>query len=103
MQGKTVAQRKATVQQVAIAAAAFAKLAGKSLALEDLNFGEKEKHLAALKGTPRLCRRKRQLSSFGYSVLGQAIHGRALLETVPVAEVHPAFISVIGRIKYAKR
>jgi hypothetical protein len=60
-------------------------------------------HRIESKGDPSLSRRRRQLSSFSYNAVGQAINSRALLDAVPVAEVHPAFTSLISRIMYAKR
>jgi len=76
---------------------AFAKTRGKPMVLGKLDSSKKRK------GEPTFPRSTRQLSSFGYSALGLAIHSRALLEALSVAEVNPTFTSVIGRIKYAKR
>jgi hypothetical protein len=45
----------------------------------------------------------RRLSSFAYGGIQQALDSNALLRGVPVAEVNPAYTSVIGRVKYAKQ
>ncbi|MBC7617753.1 MAG: hypothetical protein H7293_01945 [Candidatus Saccharibacteria bacterium] len=103
LQGKTSGQRKAIAQRAAVEAVAYAEHAGKPLAVEKFDFAKKKKQLASLKGDPRLRRRNRQLNSFAYGAIIQSVHGRALQESVPVKEVNPAFTSVIGRIKYAKR
>jgi hypothetical protein len=53
MQGESTERRKAAARQAALAAVAFAKSRGKPLVVEKLNFSQKKKQRATLKGDLR--------------------------------------------------
>lgn len=97
--GKTSGQRQALVRDAAVRIVEHARQAGKPLVVEKLDFSRRKKELSLTDG-PRYAR---MLSSFAYGAVLQAIESRALREGVPVKAVNPAYTSVIGRIKYAKR
>lgn len=99
MQGKSSGQRQALVRNAAVEVVEFAKLVKKPLVVEHLDFTQRKKETTLSVG-PRAAR---MLSSFAYSAMLQAIQSRALKEKVSIKAVNPAYTSVIGRIKYAKR
>src|SRR5690606_30025867 len=92
-------QRQALVRNAAVEVVEFAKLVKKPLVVEHLDFTQRKKETTLSVG-PRAAR---MLSSFAYSAMVQAIQSRALKEKVSIKAVNPAYTSVIGRIKYAKR
>jgi len=94
---KTSAQRRDAVRVASKLVVAYAERAGKPLVREKLDFSRRKQELASMTSG-----RARQLSSFAYGGIQQALDRSALLRGVPVAEVNPAYTSVIGRVKYAK-
>jgi hypothetical protein len=66
---------------------------------DELDFTARKQALKESDG-PRYAR---MLSSFAYGSAIQAIESCALRHHVPTRAVNPAYTSVIGRIKYAKR
>lgn len=97
--GKTSDQRKDIVRVATKQVVAYAARTGKPLVHEALDFSRRKQELTVSEG-PRYAR---MLSSFAYSGIVQALQSNALLRDVPVKEVNPAYTSVIGRVKYAKR
>lgn len=102
-QGLSSGQRKSVTQHAAKETIALSKTLGLPAVMEKLDFKKKKRELSASKGDPKAARRARQLSAFHYSAVGQALHSSALLADVPLKEINPAYTSVIGQVKYAKR
>ena len=75
----------------------IAKESKKDLVIEKLDFKTKK---AYLKGNTKY---RRMLSSFAYSTIIQHLKSRAFRFGVTLHQVHPAFTSLLGRIKFAKR
>jgi len=75
-----------------------AKKARKPLAIEKLNFQQKKKQLK--KESPRYAR---MLSSFSYSKIKDYLKSASFKEAIEVLEVDPAYTSMLGHIKYARR
>ena len=76
----------------------IAQQAGKPLAIESLDFSEK-KQLLKESGA----RYARMLSSFSYSMIISTLEARAFDAGIPEIKVNPAYTSVIGKKKFAKR
>jgi IS605 OrfB family transposase len=70
----------------------------KPIIVEALDFRKKKSSLREMDS-----QRARLLSSFAYSSLLQALRSRAYRNRIEYFSVDPAFTSLIGRIKYAKR
>lgn len=97
--GKTSHQRIEAVRQAAKTIVEHAVKVGKPILHEKLDFTGRKQRLKDSDG-PRYAR---MLSSFAYSSFLQALERRALRHQVPTQAVDPAYTSVLGRIKYAKR
>lgn len=95
--GKTVAQASAIVGDMAAQIAERAKLAGKPVVLEELDFQKKK---AELESVDR--RAARMLSSFACSKTATCIKSACFRSGVEVIEVNPAYTSVIGAVNYAR-
>ena len=98
-QGKTSDQRKDAVRCAAKAVIAYCKKAGLPLVHEALDFTRRKQELTVADGA----RYARMLSSFAYGSILQSLQSCALLQDVPTVAVNPAYTSVVGRVKYAKR
>ena len=97
--GKTKYQAKALIGDAAAKLVNIAIKSQKPLVLEKLNFKKKK---TALKESCS-SKQSRMLSSFSYNAIITHIKSRAFRFGVHVGEVNPAFTSVIGRVKFAKR
>ena len=96
--GKNKKQSKAVIGDICAKLVALAKSKAKTLVIEKLDFAKKKR---TLKET--CAKRRRQLSSFAYQSIKDHIKARAYRQGVQVEEVNPAFTSLIGRVKFAKR
>ena len=96
--GKDRNQTLALIGDLSAQIVSYAVKTQKPLVMERLDFQKK-------KCTLRECSSKyaRMLSSFAYSTASTMISAKAGREGVDVVRVNPAFTSVVGRIKYAKR
>jgi len=97
--GKTNAQREAVIGDACAEVVKQAVETQKPIAIEKLDFRDKK---AALKES---CgpKRARMLSSFAYNMIIQFMLSRAFRFGIEVMHVNPAYTSVIGWVKYAKR
>jgi IS605 OrfB family transposase len=96
--GLSHTQERAQIGEAVKALVAFARGKGKTLVVEALDFSGKR---AALEGE---CRgRSRMLSGFAYGAIRTHIRARAHDSGIGVVEVDPAYTSVIGRHKFARR
>ncbi|WP_327210844.1 hypothetical protein [Rhizobium leguminosarum] len=77
---------------------AYAKLHDLPIACEKLDFSDKKKRLSA-----EDVRRARQLSSFAYSAFAAALDSACARQGVHLRRVNPAYTSIIGRVKTARR
>jgi IS605 OrfB family transposase len=97
--GKDHNQSKALIGDVCASLVAFAKSKAKTLVIEKLDFSKKKRALKE----QGYAKRSRQLSSFAYNSFKSHLKARGYREGVKVEEVNPAFTSLIGRVKFAKR
>ncbi len=97
--GKDAQQAKALISQAAVEIVNMALSSRKSIILEKLDFQKKKTELKESAGA----KQARMLSSFSYNAIIECIKSRAWRYGVKVEEVNPAFTSVIGRVKFAKR
>lgn len=97
--GKTQKQSQAMIGDAATEIANWAIKSQKPIVLEKLDFQNKK---TALKESG-FKKHSRMLSSFAYKAIINSIKSRGWRFGVHVEEVNPAFTSVIGRVKYAKR
>jgi IS605 OrfB family transposase len=96
--GKSSHQARAIIGDAAAAAIAYAREKHKPLIIEDLDFQKKKTTLRE-----KNQRHARMLSSFAYRSLIAHLQSRASKEGALIAQVNPAYTSIIGRIKFAKR
>jgi IS605 OrfB family transposase len=97
--GKTKGQLKAITGDICKQIVDKAKETKKPLIIENLDFHKKKLALRE-KGN---CKFARLLSSFAYGLFQQFLITRAYKHGIVVHRINPAFTSVIGRVKYAKR
>lgn len=97
--GKNRNQTKALIGNVCAIVVDDAKRVGKPLVIEHLDF---QKRKAELRDhtSPALAR---MLSGLAYNSIINGVKSRAWRSGVEVTEVNPAFTSIIGRVKFAKR
>ncbi len=93
---KTEGRATAILAEAAADIVDWARLSGKPLVVEELDFRKKK---AALR--ERSPRYARMLSAFAYRKFFQLLFSRAARYGVEVIEVNPAFTSVIGEVKFA--
>ncbi|KQQ34848.1 hypothetical protein ASG19_13860 [Rhizobium sp. Leaf306] len=96
--GRTADRAKDAIRNVAADIAALAARHGVPVVAERLDFARKKKDLKA--SDPRYAR---MLSSFAYSAFGQALASACLRRGVALVRVNPAYTSIIGRVKFARR
>jgi IS605 OrfB family transposase len=96
--GKSKAQSLALIGDAAAYIVEKATVSQKPLVLEKLNFQQKKRDLGG-----HTSAYKRMLSSFSYNRILQALYSRAYRHGIEVKQVNPAYTSLIGRIKFAKR
>jgi IS605 OrfB family transposase len=95
--GKTEDQAKAIIGDAVAVLAKRARLAGKPIVIEELDFRKKK---AELESADR--REARMLSSFAYKKTGASIRSACFRAGVEVIEVNPAYTSVIGAVNHAR-
>ncbi len=96
--GKERHQTLALIGDLSAQLVAYASKVQKPLVLEQLDFQKKKCSLRE-----RSSKYARMLSSFAYSSFLTMLCAKAEREGVGVSQVNPAFTSVIGRVKFAKR
>ena len=69
------------------------------LVIEKIDFSKKKAQLE----TNVNARKARMLSSFAYNQFKTMLRSRAIRHGVPLKEINPAYTSVIGAVKFAKR
>ncbi len=99
LHGKSSAQAKAIIGDAAASAVAFAGSKNKPLIIEELDFRKKKSELREKASASYA----RMLSSFAYNSLITHLKSRASKQGVFVSQVNPAYTSIIGRVKFAKR
>src|SRR6185295_11621124 len=97
--GKTKDEALALIGDASCTIVNWAITSKKPIVLEKLNFQEKK---SALRESAT-AKQARLLSSFSYSKIKEFLLSRAFRHGVEVAEVNPAYTSVIGRVKFATR
>ena len=97
--GKRKEQNLAMIGDLSAAIVSWAKEVKKPLVIEELNFQKKKGRLKE-SGSSKYAR---MLSSFTYTNLFHHLHSRASRHGVELITVNPAYTSVIGRVKFAKR
>lgn len=95
--GKTRDQASAIIGDIAAQLAERAKLAGKPVVIEELDFQKKK---AELESADR--RAARMLSSFAFNKAAASIKSACFRAGVEVIEVNPAYTSVIGAVNHAR-
>ncbi|MBY3432831.1 IS200/IS605 family element transposase accessory protein TnpB [Rhizobium laguerreae] len=97
--GGTQAQSRDLIRKVAAQIVAYAKKHGLPIVSEVLDF-EKKKLVLKLEGDARY---SRMLSSFAYSQFDAALASASARHGVFRKRVNPAYTSLIGRVKFARR
>ncbi|WP_327211350.1 hypothetical protein [Rhizobium leguminosarum] len=97
--GKSEGQSANAARHVAKSIVAYAKLHELPLVCEKLDFSDKKKRLKD-EGSAH---RARQLSSFAYSAFAAALDSACARQGVHLRRVNPAYTSIIGRVKTARR
>lgn len=97
--GKNTHQARAIIGDVAALAVTHAEKTNKPLIIEDLDFQRKKTSLRENSPTSQA----RLLSSFAYHTIITHLKSRASKQGVLLNQVNPAYSSVIGRVKFAKR
>ena len=96
--GKSAKQSEAIVGDAVAEVIGYARVVGRPVAFEKLDFSKKR---AELEGeSPRS---SRMLSSLGYGRFREYMVSRGQREGVEMVGVNPAFSSVMGRVKYMER
>jgi IS605 OrfB family transposase len=97
--GKSDGAARSATGRVAKQIVAYAKLHDLPLVCEKLDFSDKKKRL----NDNGDARRARQLSSFAYSAFAAALDSACARQDVYLRRVNPAYTSIIGRVKTARR
>ena len=97
--GKNSNQIRALIGNAAALAISYAETTHKPLILEELDFQKKKTELKE----KNKAFHSRMLSSFAYRSVITHLKSRAIKKGVLVEQVNPAYTSIIGRIKFAKR
>lgn len=97
--GKSSEQAKALIGDAAAELIQWSVSSQKPVVLEKLDFNKKKTELKEF----GYSKYSRMLSSFAYSTIIKNIKSRAWRFGVRVEEVNPAFTSIIGRVKFARR
>jgi IS605 OrfB family transposase len=97
--GKDARQTKALIQEAAKEVICWCQDAKKPLVLEKLSFQEKKQTLREEKSA----KQARMLSSFAYNSIIQTMQARGFRFGVEVNQVNPAYTSIIGQCKFAKK
>lgn len=99
LNGKNTHQARAIIGDAAAQAIAYAEKKHKPLVVEDLDFQKKKTTLRE----EHTKTNARKLSSFSYQTIITHLKSNACKKGVLVAQVNPAYTSLIGRTKFAKR
>jgi IS605 OrfB family transposase len=99
LNNKDFNQTRAIIGDAVAQAIAWSEKKNKPIVVEDLDFQEKKGSLRE----SRSAKYARMLSSFAYQSILMHIKSRAMKKGISVASVNPAFTSMIGRLKYARR
>src|ERR1700722_15850 len=97
--GKNTNQTKALIGDAVAEIVKWAAESQKPIILEKLDFRKKKSGLKE----SSLPKQARMLSSFCYKAVNNSLKSRAWRYGVKVEEVNPAYTSIIGRVKFAKR
>jgi IS605 OrfB family transposase len=97
--GKDINQSKAIIGDAAAQVIQWGLTAKKPVVLEKLSFQKKKSELRENSHS----KMARTLSSFAYSAIINIIKARAYRSGVNIKEINPAYTSIIGRVKFAKR
>ena len=97
--GKTPHQTKALIGDLAKSIVDWCIKTKKPLVHESLSFDKKKSELREI-GNAKYAR---MLSSLAYNLIISMLRSRAFRSGVRIREVNPAYTSIIGRIKFAKR
>lgn len=97
--GKSTNQARAIIGNACSSAMAYAENTCKPLIFEDLDFQKKKSSLREKNHRPY----SRMLSSFSYQSILTHLKSRAAKKGVFTSQVNPAYTSIIGRVKFAKR
>ncbi len=98
LRGKTADQAKALIGNACAAIADLARVAGKPVVIETLNFQKKKAELEAV--DPKTAR---MLSSFACNKVISGVKAACFRAGVEVIEVNPAYTSVIGVVNHAQQ
>jgi IS605 OrfB family transposase len=96
--GKSQNQSVDAVRKAAAVVASYAAKHNLSVTIENLDFRAKKRELATQH--PQYAR---MLSSFAYSAVTQALESACARAGVALKRVNPAYTSLIGRVKFARR
>jgi IS605 OrfB family transposase len=97
--GKNSDQTKAIIGDATALAIAYAEKTHKPLVIEELDFQKKKTELKEKNRHSY----SRTLSSFAYRSIITHLQSRAMKKGVLVEQVNPAYTSIIGRVKFARR
>jgi IS605 OrfB family transposase len=97
--GKSFDQTRAVIGDATASVIAYADSTHKPLVFEDLNFQRKKTELREKNRGSYA----RMLSSFAYGSIITHLRSRAAKKGVFIQEVNPAYTSLIGRVKFARR
>ncbi|WP_327210662.1 hypothetical protein [Rhizobium leguminosarum] len=96
--GKSEGAARSATRRAVKTIVAHAKLHDLPIACEKLDFSDKKRRLS-----DEDARRARQLSSFAYSTFAAALDSACARQSVHLRRVNPAYTSIIGRVKTARR
>ena len=99
LHGKTASQAEDLIRKAAAEIAALALDRHVGVASERLDFATKKARLETDAGP----RRARMLSSLHYAAFDRALHSACARSGIEHRRVNPAYTSLIGRMKYARR
>ncbi len=97
--GKSKEQSLALIGEACAQVVSHAENTLKPLILEDLDFQKKKQSLRETCSPSQ----SRKLSSFSYQAILTHLKSRAFGKKIEVKQVNPAFTSLIGRVKFARR
>ncbi|MBS0647999.1 MAG: hypothetical protein JSS10_02090 [Verrucomicrobia bacterium] len=97
--GKTKEQSLALIGDASAKVIQHAQQTSKPVTVENLDFQKKKQSLREKSSASQA----RRLSSFAYQAILTHLKSRGRSKQVEVYQVNPAFTSVIGRVKFAKR
>lgn len=96
--GKSSDQAKALIGDAAVSIVEQARLAGKPVVIEKLNFQKKKAELETVNH-----KQARMLSSFACNKVASSLKAAGFRAGVEVIEVNPAYTSVIGAVNHTQR